>query len=593
MKNFIVILFLSFSSISWTQTTTKLKVKGYLFDQTSSEPIPFVKIENKSTKTVSVSSFEGYFEIDLNSTDDTIIISHYDYKTQLLKAPNENDTLQIFLNRNYTEIAEVVVKPSDNTQLYLLLNSFSKRNYLTDKESKAYFVLKSYLDSSQIELVEAYYNAEIKGYDISELKIKTGRIAVKPTNQNRIFANFSSSKAICELNTLTENEYFPISPFELNYKKLRKSYNLELISSYINEQNDSICIIYFYPKATKIDCFKGKIWLNITKESIDKLELESEICNKHPFLPLFPTDSIQHVKMHISKTFHNTLGSIVLDQIDFNFSFDYLSRTDREEKVTYTIQSKALVYFYNYSNVFVLPAFRFHENLNDYRKVQALPYLSSFWLSNSELKMNDQTNETNSFYNDKNAFTNQNLFDLKLFSKNQDSIKRQKGDFYEGKYIHWSKNRVLLKEMEIDTLTERLSSINSLNYQISVQVFSDYVELKDSSYIVTKTILDPYFTFYYLPVDKYTNCFINLYFDLCEIERRKFEKELKLKDLNKEEYLQLRKKFDLQLEAEHVQFLKEVERGTNKKALEKWNQYVFDELKIDNISLFELYSEKE
>jgi hypothetical protein len=470
MKNFIVILFLSFSSISWTQTTTNIRVKGYLFDQTSSEPIPFVKIENKSTKTVSISSFEGYFEIELNSIDDTIISSHYDYKTLQLKDLNLNDTLQIFLNRNFTEIDEVVVKPSDNTQLYLLLTSFSKRHYLSDKEAKAYFVLKSYLDSSQIELVEAYYNAEIKGYDISELKIKTGRIAVKPTNQNRIFANFSSSKAICELNTLTENEYFPISPFELNYKKLRKTYNLDLVSTYVNEFNDSICVITFNPKATKTDCFKGKVCLNITKESIDKLELESEIGNKHPFLPLFPTDSIQHVKMHISKTFHNISGSIVLDQIEFNYSFDYLSRTDREEKAKYTIQSKALIYFYDYSNLFILPFFQFEENVNDYRKVHALPYLSRFWNSNSELKMNNQTNESNSFYNDKNAFTNQNLFDLKLFSKNQDSTKRQKTDFYESKYIHWSKNRVLLKEMEIDTLTQRLSSINSLNYQISVQV---------------------------------------------------------------------------------------------------------------------------
>ena len=352
MKNLIVILLLSFSSFSWAQTTTNLKVKGYLFDQTSSEPIPFVKIENKSTKTVSISSFEGYFEIELNSIDDTIISSHYDYKTLQLKDLNLNDTLQIFLNRNFTEIDEVVVKPSDNTQLYLLLTSFSKRHYLSDKEAKAYFVLKSYLDSSQIELVEAYYNAEIKGYDISELKIKTGRIAVKPTNQNRIFANFSSSKAICELNTLTENEYFPISPFELNYKKLRKTYNLDLVSTYVNEFNDSICVITFNPKATKTDCFKGKVCLNITKESIDKLELESEIGNKHPFLPLFPTDSIQHVKMHISKTFHNISGSIVLDQIEFNYSFDYLSRTDREEKAKYTIQSKALIYFYDYSNLF-------------------------------------------------------------------------------------------------------------------------------------------------------------------------------------------------------------------------------------------------
>lgn len=465
MKNLIVILFLTFSSLSWTQTTTNLKVKAFLIDQTSNEPIPFARIEIKNKKIVSVSNFEGYFDIDLDSINDTLVISHYDYKTQQLKNPNFNDTLRIFLNRNYTEIDEVVVKPSDNTQLYLLLNSFSKRQNLTDKESKAYFVLKSYLDSNQIELVEAYYNAEIKDYDVSELKIKTGRIAVKPTNQNRIFANLSSSKAICELRTLYENQYFPVSPLELSYKKLRKFYNLEMISTYVNERKDSICVIHFYPKASKTDYFKGKVWLNITKLSIDKLDLESELCTNNPFLPLFPMDSIQNVNLHISKTFHTTSGSIFLDQIEFNYSFDYLSRTDHEEKTKYTIQSKALLYFYDYSSLFILPVFQFEENVNDYRKVHALPYLSRFWNFNSELKMNEQTDETNSFYKDKNVFTNQNLFDLRLFSKNQNSTKRQKSDFYGSKYINWSKNRVLLKEMEIDTLTQRLSSINSLNYK--------------------------------------------------------------------------------------------------------------------------------
>lgn len=593
MKYLIVILFLLFGSFSWTQTSSNLILRGYIFDQTSKEPIPFAKIENKTTKSASISSFEGYFEIEYYSLDDTLIISHFDYKTQLLKASQLNDTFLIFLDRNYTEIDEVIVKPTDNTYLYHLINSFSRQMNVKEKESKAYFVLKSYLDSSQIELVEAYYNAEIKGYDISDLKIKTGRIAVKPTNQNRIFANFSSSKAICELTTLGENDYFPNSPFELNYKKLRKSYNLDLISSYVNEDKDSICVIYFYPKAGLIDFFKGRVWLNISKNTIDKLELESEDSGKHPFLPLFPIDSIQNVKMYISKTFNNITGSIVLDQINFNYSFDYLSRSDREEKAKYTIQSKALVYFYDYSNVFVLPSFRFPENINDYRKVQALPYLADFWSSNSELKMNDQANETNSFYNDKNTITNQNLFDLKLFSKNQDTTNRQKTDFYESKYIHWSKNRVLLKELEIDTLSEKLSSINALNYRISVQVYSDYINSLDSSYVLTETILDPYFTFYYLPVNKYTNCFVNLFFDLTEIERRNFVNETKVKNLTQVEYLKKRKKFDEQLELKQALFLKEVERGTNRKAMEKWNQIVFSELQIDNISLFELYIDKE
>ena len=35
-------------------------------------------------------------------------------------------------------------------------------------------------------------------------------------------------------------------------------------------------------------------------------------------------------------------------------------------------------------------------------------------------------------------------------------------------------------------------------------------------------------------------------------------------------------------------YFKEVQRGTNKEALEKWNRLVLNELGIDNISLFEI-----
>ena len=126
-------------------------------------------------------------------------------------------------------------------------------------------------------------------------------------------------------------------------------------------------------------------------------------------------------------------------------------------------------------------------------------------------------------------------------------------------------------------------------YQLEVQLFYDLLETKDSLVLLSSCVIDPYQTYYKLSVDPTVNCFINMYFDLCEIERRKFESACRKGVLNLQQinaiYIDTKQGLDEVLN----EFLAQVDRGQNRKSMLKWNEVIKAELGIDNVALFALY----
>lgn len=133
-----------------------------------------------------------------------------------------------------------------------------------------------------------------------------------------------------------------------------------------------------------------------------------------------------------------------------------------------------------------------------------------------------------------------------------------------------------------------MGTIPAQRYHLEVQIFLDINELCDSVQLITKTIFDPYSSYYKFPTTKESQAFINIYFDLMEIERRKIEKEL-LEYKNDVAKIQL-KFIELKSRTENLseRYFREVQRGTNRENLVKWNNVVLNELNIDNMVFFDI-----
>lgn len=567
-----------------------VEIEGRITDKVTSEPVPYANIYNKHLEKGTISNMDGYFRILVSSINDSVMITFIGYKDLIIPLISGKDFYKIQMEENVLTLSEVTVTPHKNYYLYSLLEKCRKNTPGNTPTSKACFELKSYREETPVELVEGYYNVKIKGYEIENLAIKSGRIALRPFN-NRFFASLESSHAILMQKIIAGNEYFPMNPLELPVRKLKKHYYLDLDKKYVTNDLDSVYVIDYKPRISNGDFFEGQIWINKCKNAVIKITLYSGNSNRHPFLPLFYVHNILNVSFNITKTFQFINGEYTFNHVDFEYVIDYNGKnkavenhTEEEEK--YSIKTKAVLYAYDYDRPFELPLFNLSDKAyTDYRKISAMPYNSFFWNHNNEYKLNDSLNANELFFSESKWYTSHTSFEGNKFMS--------KG-FFEHPFVLWSSNRIKFRENFHDTLVNALSTgFNIDKYNLAVKLYVDLNNYNDSIDISTATIFDPYDSFYKLPVDNNTLCFINLYFDLCEIERRNMEKEM---NSQKHDFTKVREIYEQYLQTLEIQknkYFKSVERGTNKEKMLVYNGYVLKHLGIDNIKIFGVFSEEE
>ncbi len=563
------------------QTAAGYSVEGRVLDQKSDTPIAYASIYNQTTGKGAISNTDGYFKLEVQSAADSVFVSFVGYERAALPLNNRNRFFEVRLEESAQLLGEVTVVADDNAWLYDLLHDCKSKATKAKTTSKAYYELKSFVNGAQVELVECFYNSRLDGYDLGELSLKTGRIAMQPY-QKRFFVSVESSRATAMLKTFEANAYFPKSPLEMNRRQLKKAYYLDLSKKYRDENLDSILVLDFTPKNAPGLFFKGQVWVNYSKKHLVKIHLECSNATQHPFLPLFTTDSIQKVDLQFTKTFETTNGRTFFKHIDFAYRVAYKSRNEK----AYAVSTSAVLYAYDEGKSFLLPRFNFATDyhLGDYKKINAIPYNAFFWKNNQELKLNDQQQANEAFFDHPKSLTNRAAFLPNSYIDN---------GLLEHPYLFWSEKRIRLREFAPQNAAGKPTAQPFLEkpYDLNIKVFLDLNPFGDTLQHVTATLIDPYESYYRLPITDTVLCFINLYFDLVETERRNLEAAISASDKTIATFGKLYEKILTNITTLKQQYFNEVERGENKKAMRKWNNYVREKLGIDNIGLFRLYEE--
>lgn len=557
----------------FAQDDEQYTLRGVVMDSLNAKAVPFVSISKSRDRKGTISDFEGNFILENVHPGDTIHFSSVGFERQYFTAQRNTTPIVFYMHRAAQIIDEVVVL-ADNSILYDLVYAVKKSVSNNKHQSKTYFELETYYDQQQLELFQGYYNGTYQSYNTIELDMKTGRFALAPI-EKRLFASTETSKAFCLHTLQNSNQYFPVSPFELSKRRLRKDYSLLLNSKYMDADGRTIYIISFKPRAPSGDFFSGQVWIDSTENQIHKVKLEVSGANVYPFLPLWPKHELNDVNMQITKAFTSQDGDMVLASSDFNYSLNYLSNTDS----SISISTRAVLYPYNYSSSFQRPFFEFQQTSHsDYRRIQMLPYYKRFWACEDEFQLTNNKQQNN-FVENEATIKTYNLFSSDtLFSYN----------FFENPYVTWNGNRILFKGLSADSATyyDKTGQINTNRYRLYVQLYADINSLCDTVEVITKTVFDPYVSYYHFETTKESQAFINIYFDLMELERRKLAQKL---ELVKGDRNAVEKVYAAALaEANEMSetYFKEMQRGTNLSALKKWNEHICLTLGIDNMYLF-------
>ena len=570
-----------------------------IVDYSTNKGLAYCNISFIGTKQGSISNSEGYFNINHKVNYDSIRISYIGYKTLKLAIGKIDNGDIIKLHKTEFVLSEFAVH-ADNDYLYQLLTNIRKK-LLKNKipySAKVYYGIESQTKNTPLELLECFYNGELVGEHITDLTYKNGRVGLASVDGN-YFESFNTAKAISKINILHKSEVYPSLPLQFNKRKLKKLFKLKAYSN-----NSNIIKIEFTPYNT-LEYFSGIIWVDNIKHTLLKLELTANNTSKHPFLPIHNTDNISDVSIKLVKSYNTNEQLSLIDHIYFEYSFVYKSvrgssmdiANNKSRIIERNISSKGIIRVYNYENTFIIPYFNYPDNLyyGDYYKMSFIPYNDAFWNNNHSIALSKEQKEKLGFFAAEGKLVNyrENNYgnNFLIRATNKKDKETTHFGFY---YSFWNKNKRItiktdLKQNKLYNSKKEGLIVKRDLYNIEAQILLDITKLGDSLDFKSYSVFDSYQTFYRMPTDSISNAFINIYFDLYEIERQKMHDNILKSDKKLSTANRIYNESKNNIALITNKYIEEVQLGKNNKEFEKWNKYIFDNLGIDNLKLIHYY----
>jgi hypothetical protein len=592
MKKLLLLLpLLGFFAMAFCQTDAKKFIVGSkIIDSKTKEKIIYAAVYNLQSKYGTVSNLKGQFKLQKNQVGDRIRISHLGYKDTIIIC-NEQFPGTISLRQTSLQIDEITVLADDDYLYDLLKNvrkDYLRRNIITSdgisETAKTYYLLESFHKNDRIELTEAFFNGYYGDYDLKNLKIKNGRTGVKTTG-SIFYISSETSQAFYKHELFVENNIFPVNPLQLSKNKLKSNYNLSLANVY-EENDEKIYEIEFNPKTNVAKAFAGKIWINTNDRTVYKIKLTCDNAEKHPFLPYGNVVKIDNVAMTLTKTFFEKGRKTMINTINFDYTLDCIYNSG--EKRQY--QTVAFIKAYDYENQFDLPIFKFSETLHqDFRDITAIPIDYEFWESVKDFAINTETKE-------KSDFIKRYRIENKVPTL---SLLTTESHLFNFVYRHWRPERLKLRNLKFDNSPKSKMKSETRNadvqerlfaYEINVKLYLDYYKRNNTMLYVLNCVIDPFQTYFNDELNDNATAYINMFFDLLEIQKRELEKELLTKKTeNREEILELYNSHIDKYDETLGKFRNDVKRGEDELEMYKWNDIIEKNLGVNNLKHYGLF----
>lgn len=577
MKKFVLLFTLGLiSCFGFSQSSIQV------LDAQTQKPIPYAKLYSKQTKTGFVANYEGKTDgVDFAPSDSVkVYASTYQEKWILWK----NASSVLYLEPRIQQLAEVAVT-AENPALYQLFYDcvLSNKKHLAASHSKAFLDVESFKNGQQVELFQAYYNAQMKGYDVTELKIKSGRYYFSPLS-NSLFTTTNLSRAFCMNAIFAENDFFPDSPFTLNKRHLKKMYRLSFGGKYTDINGHTILQINFTPRENDGTQFKGALTLDSNNLSLYHLNYDIENAQIYPYERI-QRKGTSELNMNIQKFFRPLANSSTLESIQFTtrMIFENINRPAD------TILSKSLLSLYERMNAFPLVDFDFlpEDYHGDLRNSLLLQHTQEFWPCYSDF----QKSPSQKFFAEHCDFLLDQNGNYSLITSQDGSKMERTRRLLESPYQVWSPDyRVRIRERQKtqrETISASASTIPATQYQLAVQLLLDFnYDCDQQLHWTTKTVFDPFTSFYNFELTPQALAYINIYFDLAELHRQLLERLILQSDQSMPTIRALHAEAEKSLEAFKKEYSHKVERGNNLGELKRYNELVKQKLGIDNMAHF-------
>jgi hypothetical protein len=549
---------------------------GKVIDAKDKTPIPFCAVAVLHTSRGTLANEEGNFVLWLR-TGDTLIFQHPSYERKLVPLTLLSINNTVSLKQNPNNLPEVSID-SGNEWLFELFDK-CRNNLIASGsyQSKAYFTLQSSIGNKPVELLECYYNATLNAAKLQKLDFKNGRAGAAQFG-SRYFMNLNTSHVFSSIDLVEGHQRMPLGPFECTKQQLHKKFKLKVLGTSGGTQ--PIIHISFIPKKNNSKNFSGEVWIDNESGKIRRISMNCGPTDQHPFQPLFPNGRIAAVTMHINKVFSE---EGLPEHLDFQYDIKYehknsITMVSQNPDTVFTTACKGFMYFYDYGKTFHKPQFEYEQQLDDYRKIALLSGNDAFWELNKSPVYSNAMVEALKYFN-----KNGELFNFSIAGKPASTLRRQ---YFENHFIRWSADaRLSLRAGRVTsdtTYSQGALPLHDQRFNFRAQIFMDLNNSGDTLQHYTATIFDAYSSWFDLPEKYYTKAFMNIYFDIYEIHRRKLEARLQQKGMDANTAIGHYKVLMAKADSVSDVYLSEVGMGSYAEPMYLWNEYVLAELGINN-----------
>ncbi|MFO7862552.1 MAG: carboxypeptidase-like regulatory domain-containing protein [Salinivirgaceae bacterium] len=551
------LLLLAFSSVfGWGQKETMRTFR--VTDRQN--PVAFASIVNLNSDAGTITNSDGKFALACE-IGDSIRINHIGYITKTIGVKTQNENV-IELTRKVVLLTEVPVY-DNNDYLYALIKKVRKKYNMLQiinpsKKAKTYFQLKSTHNDTLAEFFEAFYNGDFTAYVINNMNFVKGRMGIKPID-NINYISTETSKVFNDFNLFKQSDRFPLNPFCVKTSELEASFTLTL-DNVFQSYSHNIYVLSFKPLTDDFHSFAGKVWINVDKSTIEKIVLMIDDAKIHPFIPFGSFKKISETNLTIDVTYDNSDKRPYLKQ----FYFDYQLIMADSVGENHLFETSAHLIPYEYESCFNEPLFAFSKSpFQDYRNVLATPYDTVFWSSVKGFSLNTEGDVINEYLANNATIESKTL-----------STATEQSQISDMAYVRWAKDPLVFGNL-YSSSHEKPFAETRFEYNIDAKIYLEYLFVGNRLKINTYSLIDPVNTYYNDTLNQRAKDFINLYFDLVEIQRRCLQDEIQQmenRDYQAVEKLYDRHTFKLSLALE--KFVTEVKCGENFRQLEKWKSKV-------------------
>ncbi|HKL02058.1 MAG TPA: hypothetical protein VJ911_00230, partial [Cryomorphaceae bacterium] len=530
---------------------------------------------------------DGYFNIDFAEPGDTLGFSFLGYDPVEITYSSVGSIVK--LERKTLELTAFTVSAASDPYFDILAKCRKELKKSTRHFCRAYLELHTNVQDIPGEVIEMYYNADVRSGNLYELTYKSGRQGIAKID-NSYFLSLSTTGIFQRFKPVEGDPNMPTNPLELSKRKMKKAYNLSLLSS---EDDDPYFHILFEPKINPERIFSGEIFVDKLTYRPIEIKLHIENAQIKPFVPIFPSDSLVDIEMTIIQRFEDFEGDLVPSLLRFEYAFDSYIPIEADKpigknnlKKIKPVRSDGILYYYNYGKPFIEPVFRYNVELNDYQKIQNTPYHEAFWELSSALVQSERMDKSLAFFEEHGRLHNySSTIDEDLFKGMQNIMDHTSPFWSDTLRLRFDKKfKTKLAAEEADS---RYVLPDRAKYDMDVEIFLDIVQTGDTVVYHSETVFDVFDSYYNLPGDSLTNPFINIYFDLAEIERREMVNSInQLANPTPAAILEIHEDCMDRLEKEWKTYLDKTQSGSNYAELLRYNDIVREKIGIDNFEIF-------